>query len=247
MANIDLIIYELVKQVYNNEISAKEAAEYLHQTHNINKRSFVGWYIPTYRHMLLGQTLKGHIRYSLRKTFLQGIYEDYGRDGLNCALQSYLGTITYYETMGLSQTKDREIYEYYLSILNNKSGSGSINEELDEYDKPDNEGHRKAVFVNIYERSASARKEAISIHGTNCAICGFNFQHQYGNMGEGFIHIHHIIPISQIGKEYRVNPKTDLIPVCPNCHAMLHRRTDGRYLSIDELKNLVQQNKGKRE
>ena len=41
---------------------------------------------------------------------------------------------------------------------------------------------------------------------------------------KGFIHIHHLIPLSGIKQDYRLNPETDLIPVCPNCHAMLHRR-----------------------
>ncbi|PCP15512.1 HNH endonuclease, partial [Klebsiella pneumoniae] len=36
--------------------------------------------------------------------------------------------------------------------------------------------------------------------------------------------IHHLIPLSGIKQDYRLNPETDLIPVCPNCHAMLHRR-----------------------
>ena len=47
-----------------------------------------------------------------------------------------------------------------------------------------------------------------------------SFEDKYGEMGVGFIHIHHIVPISAIGKEYKINYKTDLVPVCPNCHAI---------------------------
>ena len=46
----------------------------------------------------------------------------------------------------------------------------------------------------------------------------------YGEIAKGFIHVHHLIPLSEIKENYQVNPKTDLIPVCPNCHAMLHRQ-----------------------
>ena len=61
----------------------------------------------------------------------------------------------------------------------------------------------------------------------------------YGEVGKGFIHVHHIKPISEIDKEYVVDYKKDLIPVCPNCHAMLHRKINGRNLSVDELKKLI--------
>jgi len=51
-----------------------------------------------------------------------------------------------------------------------------------------------------------------------------NFAKIYGKLGKGFIHVHHLKPIAtRKGKTYTLDPKKDLIPVCPNCHAMLHR------------------------
>jgi 5-methylcytosine-specific restriction protein A len=67
-----------------------------------------------------------------------------------------------------------------------------------------------------------------------------NFGDVYGEIGKGFIHIHHLIPISEIGTEYKINPITDLIPVCPNCHAMIHRTKQP--LTIQELKSLIKDN-----
>ncbi len=61
-------------------------------------------------------------------------------------------------------------------------------------------------------------------HGTRCQVCGLDMAKRYGDIGQGFIHIHHLVPLSEIKQDYRLDPKTDLIPVCPNCHAMLHRR-----------------------
>ena len=61
----------------------------------------------------------------------------------------------------------------------------------------------------------------------------------YGEFGQGFIHVHHIVPISKIGKEYKIDPIKDLVPVCPNCHAMLHRGKDENVLTIDELKKII--------
>jgi len=51
--------------------------------------------------------------------------------------------------------------------------------------------------------------------------------------------VHHIKPISEIGEDYLVDPVRDLVPVCPNCHRMLHIKPDGVF-SIEELKMLMQ-------
>jgi 5-methylcytosine-specific restriction protein A len=72
-----------------------------------------------------------------------------------------------------------------------------------------------------------------------CSICGFDFEEKYGPRGKGFIHVHHVIPIHQIGKEYKIDYRKDLIPVCPNCHAMLHRKFNGKEPSIAELKEKI--------
>lgn len=85
------------------------------------------------------------------------------------------------------------------------------------------EGLKKQIFVNRYERSKEARDLCIKHHGTTCNVCKIDLSMIYGDVAKGFIHVHHLVPISDIGEEYKVNYKTDLLPVCPNCHAMLHR------------------------
>ncbi len=101
-----------------------------------------------------------------------------------------------------------------------------------------NEGAKKIVTVNSYERNRVAREICIKIHGTKCKICDFDFEKVYGELGKGYIQVHHIIPISEISREYKVNPETDLIPICPNCHAMIHRNQD-RVLEIEELRAII--------
>lgn len=103
------------------------------------------------------------------------------------------------------------------------------------------EGAMRRIFVNAYERDPRARESCINVRGTNCCICGFNFESVYGEIGKKFIHVHHIKPISEIGKQYEINPSTDLIPVCPNCHAMLHIRSK-EPLSIEALKIIISNN-----
>lgn len=100
------------------------------------------------------------------------------------------------------------------------------------------EGAQKAITVNAYERNPKAREQCIEYHGhCRCHICGFDFEAVYGELGRGYIHVHHIVPLSDIKQCYQINPVTDLIPVCPNCHAMLHRRQPP--LTAEELKSLL--------
>lgn len=96
------------------------------------------------------------------------------------------------------------------------------------------EGALKSIQVNAYERSAQARDACIQYHKAVCAACEFDFSRAYGAIAKGLIHVHHIVPLSEIRKEYQLNPITDLIPLCANCHAVVHRRTPA--LSIAELR-----------
>lgn len=96
------------------------------------------------------------------------------------------------------------------------------------------EGSVARVNVNRYERDPRARGACLAKRGTRCMACGLNFEERYGDIGKGFIHVHHIKPLATTRQEYQINPETDLLPVCPNCHAMLH--TTDPPLSVDELK-----------
>lgn len=97
------------------------------------------------------------------------------------------------------------------------------------------EGALSRVPVNRYERDPRARKACLEHYGYRCAVCEFSFEERYGPLGRGYIHVHHTIELSQVPPGYHVNPITDLVPLCPNCHAMIHRGT-GPALTVDELK-----------
>ncbi len=105
------------------------------------------------------------------------------------------------------------------------------------------EGARKAIFVNQYERNPIARRKCLEIKGYNCSVCGVRLEDIYGSIGKEYIEVHHITPISEIKKSYKINPITDLVPVCPNCHSMLHKGGKEKILSIEELKRIVSHNK----
>ncbi len=96
------------------------------------------------------------------------------------------------------------------------------------------EGAVCRVSVNAYERNPEARRRCIQAHGTTCAICAFIFGAVYGEVAEGYIHVHHLRALSEIDGEYVVDPVADLRPVCANCHAVLHRRIPA--YSIEEVR-----------
>lgn len=102
------------------------------------------------------------------------------------------------------------------------------------------EGKATEKKVKAYERSLEARARCIEEHGTTCAICTFNFSLAYGEEFQGFIHVHHKVPLSDIGERYQVNPKTDLIPLCPNCHAAIHHGNKTR--SVESIREMLSRN-----
>lgn len=99
------------------------------------------------------------------------------------------------------------------------------------------EGAQKVILTNRYERNPKARARCIAVHGSACKVCGFDFGIAFGEEFSGKIEVHHIKPISEIGEEYVVDPVRDLVPVCPNCHMMLHSKQDGVF-GIEELKRI---------
>ncbi|WP_223915878.1 HNH endonuclease [Arthrobacter sp. NicSoilC12] len=94
------------------------------------------------------------------------------------------------------------------------------------------------VEVNKYEHSPDARRVCVAHHGTSCAACGFSFEIAYGEIGKDFIPVHHLVPVSQLGSGYELDPITDLVPLCANCHAMAHHgvRTPR---SVAELRRIM--------
>ena len=101
------------------------------------------------------------------------------------------------------------------------------------------DGAESVVTQNKYERNPLNRKACLLIKGYSCVVCNFNFEDHYGSIGKNFIHVHHLVPVSKLKGETFINPETDLVPVCPNCHYMLHKR-DPPY-TVEELKKMIRE------
>jgi 5-methylcytosine-specific restriction protein A len=129
-----------------------------------------------------------------------------------------------------------ELRDYIMSFFEHDLTEGYYPDEVSENLE---EGMRKTVMVNVYERNPIARKKCIDHYGVQCQVCDLDFENTYGEVGKDFIHVHHIKPLYAIQQGYIVDPIQDLIPVCPNCHAMLHRKENGLNLSIEQLRERI--------
>lgn len=147
--------------------------------------------------------------------------------------------------------------EKYLDSFENQFSSKSVIEAIRDYvitleeenvsvvqKSTSTEGKRLYYYTTKYERKASNRKAAIKIHGTNCFGCGFNFEEHYGEWGKGYIEIHHVKPLFELDGEVEVDAETDLIPLCSNCHRMVHKEKKD-VLTLEELKRILNENKDK--
>ncbi|MBO4815020.1 MAG: HNH endonuclease [Muribaculaceae bacterium] len=141
------------------------------------------------------------------------------------------------KTVQSSHRMNSELLNYIESVLQSRNGNNDCEVDYPNDETAFYEGAVMKVLVNKYERNAKARQECIAKLGCKCAVCGCDFAKRYGKLGEGFIHVHHIVPIGNIGKEYVLNPVKDLVPVCPNCHYMLHRTNPP--IQPEELMKLI--------
>lgn len=139
-----------------------------------------------------------------------------------------------------------ELVDYIDSIIMPTEDDEALPEELEEKPgEPIVEGAKKTITVNSYERDPKAKKACKDFYMKRdglitCQVCGFDFGKVYGPEYANKIHVHHIVPVSEIGEEYIVDPIKDLIPVCPNCHMILHT---GQGISVEALKKRLEKNK----
>lgn len=132
--------------------------------------------------------------------------------------------------------KKQRLGDFFLDTQNGDTGFVAYPEEIEQTPKLV-EGATYQVTVNAYERNPKARRMCIAHYGAKCFVCGFDFEGRYGAIGRGIIHVHHERALSTIGEAYEVNPITDLKPVCPNCHAIIHKRNPA--FTVEEVRAML--------
>jgi 5-methylcytosine-specific restriction protein A len=238
MAKIDLSVieevYKSAKNVYLKKTTLTNETNRLSKKFPV-KESSIADYIYDFKHMMNGVEYQRTINYDATKYYLENILKDFGYTRFMNALNALEQHINYYETLqNTTMKKQRSLLEEFSKLTINKN----------DFIYPDDiendnlfEGTKKQITVNAYERSSQARQECINKYGYKCVICDFDFEKIYGDIGKNFIHVHHIKPLSEIDEKYKINPIEDLRPVCPNCHAMLHKRKPA--YSIEEIKDKI--------
>jgi 5-methylcytosine-specific restriction protein A len=171
-----------------------------------------------------------------QKIFGKGLLEKIDPRGLQNWFPQQSGINIKHEIVG-----ELESNWFHFITKNNIFGKSFVsNDVISEFNNFYTEGKSKEVLQTRYERNPQARKICLAFHGYACQICDFNFEYFFGEIGKGFIHVHHINPIATIRGEYKIDPRNDLIPVCPNCHAMIHSKLPA--FTIDEIRSIRKNN-----
>lgn len=126
-----------------------------------------------------------------------------------------------------------------ISLLPIDRGRDEPDASLGEYDE---EGNVRRALIRRYERSRSNRAIAIMTHGRACTACGFDFSATYGEWARDYVEIHHLEPVHLMDAPRVVNPVEELVPLCANCHRMVHRADPP--ISPSELKAKMESAKG---
>jgi 5-methylcytosine-specific restriction protein A len=107
------------------------------------------------------------------------------------------------------------------------------------------EGRKLIKQIHSYERSRKNRAACLAEHGYSCFSCGLNFGEVYGERGVGYIEVHHREPVSLMAEPRALDPKLDLVPLCANCHRMVHRSwppmsPEGLSQLVSKLSNFIE-------
>lgn len=237
--------YRVGRKVYSKDIRLTDAVATLERV-GVNQNSARDL-VSNLRLLLDGQRYKRTLSEANTDDYLTWILRDYGEPYLRNALSALEEHINYYKTVkGSTLPGLLKVLDKHKRLLKEAVPDFLSPEETrfapDEEQKKFSEGRQKIVIVNSYERSGKARTACLKAHGFTCMVCGFDFEKVFGDIGNEFIHVHHLKDLASIGKEYEVNPIEDLRPVCPNCHAMLHK---GPPYTINELKVIIETQRNK--
>ncbi|SGY82728.1 HNH endonuclease [Moritella viscosa] len=222
-------------RVYLGKLTRLDAVEKIVSQSRMNEGSAKD-YVVGIAKMLNGELYKRTFNTEATDYILTKILAQFDLVVYEKALTSVEQHINYYESLRHGRLNSiRNVLEKH------KASIKLYSDRLfpDELNESDNlmEGSKRSISVNVYERNAVARNKCIAHYGAICGICQFDFEAVYGEVGIGFIHVHHVVPLHTIGEFYVVDPIKDLLPVCPNCHAMLHR--EKTVLAVDALKEVI--------
>jgi 5-methylcytosine-specific restriction protein A len=230
-------IFDLGLQVQSGQLKANDAIEIASKRTGLNEAS-ARYCLDAVLAMPKGIEYKHTINIPATKYYLQQYEKILTSIKFELALLSVEKHLDFYVAQGKGdQVTIRALVDSYRAKLALSVTEVIYPDEIPELLTGFIEGGVKQVTINAYERDSEARTACIAKFGAICQVCDFDFEKTYGEIGKGFIHVHHKVDIATIGKSYQVDPINDLIPVCPNCHAMLH--TQKPAMSGEALRQLI--------
>lgn len=241
-----MLFVESINEASINAQAFSGVGDSVESVANINFNRFFHWYYFSNLDLFAPSKFIGYKNTNLENYIGQGTGTDTQRVLSKWFVKVEPKTEKYIELRGkLEAFADKIGKSISRKTFQGTGGIYLLSDEFSGSDYPDElskqgirEGAVRQVTVNAYERSPRARAECIEHYGAKCCVCDFEFERVYGKeLGAGFIHVHHIMDLAQIGEEYEVNPIKDLRPVCPNCHSMLHKRKPA--IHPDELRKII--------
>lgn len=142
------------------------------------------------------------------------------------------------ERSPVNYTEVLRLFENYLRRPVVKNNRTIFDEKEDKIPEYLSEGDLVELHLTKHERNRDLRRRCIEIHGWRCKGCGLDFKEKYGEIGVDYIEVHHLFPISQTDGEHMVDPATELVPLCANCHAMIHR-LKGEEMTVEKLQSYI--------
>lgn len=124
----------------------------------------------------------------------------------------------------------REKHRPHPEELAKQASRRMANVEKDDPEYTAYEGEQRRLYVLHRRRESSLRRKKIAAARIEnagvlkCEVpgCRFDFKVRYGELGEGFAHVHHKKPLAEMPREGQKVSLKELAVVCANCHAMIH-------------------------
>lgn len=145
------------------------------------------------------------------------------------------------ERSPVNYTEVLRLFENYLRRPAAKGNKTIFSEDEDkELPAPEllSEGDLMELRITKHERNPELRRRCIELHGWRCKACGLDFKEKYGDLGTDFIEVHHLYPISHTDGKHSVDPENELVTLCANCHAMIHR-LKGTEMTVEKLQSYI--------
>ena len=230
-------VYDLGCMFALQKISLAEALEQLVGSLDMNQTSATN-YMRNFVAFSEGKVYKRAMSALSYEIFLSHFYKDLSPSEFEQVIKSVELHLEYRWSKSKAKHKEvRSLVKSYRAKLAQQAVSPIYPDEVSGQPAEFTEGSVKQVTINVYERDYKARAACIAEYGATCQVCDLNFENKYGKIGKGFIHVHHKVDLATIGESYQIDPINDLIPVCPNCHAMLH--TEKPAMDIGKLKQIL--------